>query len=265
MEKQLQFGNNTISYYIHGNGQPVILLHGFGEKSSVWDSQVTALAPAYKMIIPELPGAGDSTPAEDVSMEALAEMVHAIVNVETGADEKIILLGHSMGGYVTLAFAEQYESRLRAFGLIHSACFADSDEKKETRRKGIRFITDNGAAAFLNTTSPNLFSPDTKEKSPELITSFLAGVSDLQDQQLIRFYEAMMQRPDRSNVLKETRLPVLFVLGRHDNAIPIKDGLKQTTFPELSYIHVLEHSGHMGMLEEKEHLNRILSDFLRAV
>jgi pimeloyl-ACP methyl ester carboxylesterase len=75
----------------------------------------------------------------------------------------------------------------------------------------------------------------------------------------------MIHRPDRTAVLKESAVPVLFVMGRHDVAVPLQDGLKQCHLPQLSYIHILENAGHMGMIEEKEAANRILTQFVNAI
>ena len=264
MKKSFQYEDSTINYSVYGSGPTVMLVHGFGEDGSVWDNQVDVLHPDYTVIVPELPGCGGSERISDMSMEGLSKLLLAIFNLESGKGIKPAMFGHSMGGYITLAFVENQPSFLRSFGLIHSACFADSGEKKETRDKGIAFIRKNGAFAFLETSAPNLFSVDTKNDDPELVSTFIKSVSDQQDETLVLYYEAMKARPDRSEVLKNSKLPVLFILGKEDTAIPIKDGLRQTTFPELSYIHVLEHSGHMGMLEEKEKTNHFLIDFLRS-
>jgi pimeloyl-ACP methyl ester carboxylesterase len=76
---------------------------------------------------------------------------------------------------------------------------------------------------------------------------------------------AMIQRPDRTPVLKQSKVPVLFVMGQHDTAVPLQDGLKQCHLPQLSYIHILERTGHMGMIEERERANLILSQFVITI
>jgi pimeloyl-ACP methyl ester carboxylesterase len=167
-----------------------------------------------------------------------------------------------MGGYITLAFAEKYPELLRAFGLFHSTAFADSEEKKEIRRKGIGFIREHGALEFLKTATPNLYAPRSKEDHPEWIADHLATVHNFSAENLVHYYMAMIQRPDRTAMLTEAKVPVLFVMGQHDTAVPLADGLKQCYLPQLSYIHILENSGHMGMIEEREATNRILSQFV---
>ncbi|MBN8674817.1 MAG: alpha/beta hydrolase [Chitinophagales bacterium] len=263
MKKQIIIQQNLLRYEVVGTGQPVVLLHGFGENSDVWNNQVEFLKDSYQLIIPELPGSGQSAMIDDMSMEGMAEVIKQILDKER--IEKCTLIGHSMGGYITLAFAEKYPEMLNGFGLFHSSAYADSEEKKATRKKGIAFIGDHGAFEFLKTATPNLFSARTKEERPELIYQQIAGLSNFLPPSLVSYYQAMMQRPDRTNLLKTSAVPVLFIMGEEDNAIPIKDVLEQCHLPGKSYIHVLNYSGHMGMLEEADKSNKALEQFLSEI
>jgi pimeloyl-ACP methyl ester carboxylesterase len=236
------------------------------------------LTSKFMFIVPDLPGSGKSEMIDDMSMEGMAEVLKQILEKELpklpgsskapspgGGLGEVCLLGHSMGGYVTLAFVEKYERYLRSFGLLHSTAFADSEEKKATRRKGIGFIQEHGAFEFFKTSTPNLFSSQTKEHSPDLVSEFVQSLSGYSSTAAIAYYESMIKRPDRTAVLKTTKLPVLFIMGEHDVAIPINDGLKLCKLPEKAYFHVLHQSGHMGMLEESEKTNRLLEVFLSEV
>ena len=244
----------------------VILLHGFGEDGTIWQNQFDAF-PDHQLIVPDLPGSGESEGIDDMSMEGLAEAMKALAENEwNGKEEKrCILVGHSMGGYIALAFAEKYPEALHAFGFFHSTAYADGEEKKATRLKGIEFVERNGAFEFLKTITPNLYAPATKEKRPELIEEHLTSTRNFSGESLVQYYKAMMQRPDRTNVLRNSQVPVLFVMGKYDNAVPLEDVLKQCHLPQLSYIHLLENSGHTGMKEEAETSNKILSQFMSTV
>ena len=134
--------------------------------------------------------------------------------------------------------------------------------KKEARRKGIDFIKEHGAFEFLKTATPKLFSPLTLEKDPALVKQQVDSCENFTADALIAYYEAMMARPDRTEVLRNATVPVFFAIGKHDTAIPMADMLQQSHLPKISHIHILPDSGHMGMLEEKEKANNILSDFL---
>jgi pimeloyl-ACP methyl ester carboxylesterase len=259
-EAEFQYQGSPIFYRSIGDGPAVVLLHGFGEEGSIWKNQYENLD-GVRLLVPDLPGSGKSPSVNDMTMEGLADAVHALVRgVLPG--EQIILVGHSMGGYIALAYAEKYAETLAGLGLFHSSAFADSDEKKDTRRKGIAFINENGAQAFLKTTIPNLYAPATREKYPSWINGHISSTHNFSGAALVSYYESMMKRPDRTAVLKNARVPVLLVLGKFDSAVPLEDGLKQTHMADLSYIHILGEAGHMGMIEAKEEANRILQDFI---
>lgn len=280
MEKTIQYQNKNIYYRTIGSGNPVMLVHGFGEDGNVWDKQVPSNSPGgggmantqplpventllnkgFHFIIPDLPGSGRSEMINDMSMEGMAEVLHSIIH-EENIDECTVI-GHSMGGYITLALVEHYWNHVNAFGLFHSTAYADNEEKKATRKKGIEFIKQHGGFEFLKTAVPNLFSPNSKSQMANSIESFIQSLKDFKAEALIAYYEAMMKRPDRTNVLKNTKNPVLFITGEYDTAVPLNDVLKQCYLPEKSYIHILKKSGHMGMIEESEIANRVLLEFL---
>lgn len=259
MYRNISYNGYSLYYQYLGAGPVVVLLHGFGEDSTVWEFQ-KVLADHFTLLLPDLPGSGHSQSTTDMSMEGLADTLHFIL-LQEGIKECIVI-GHSMGGYVTLAFAEKYASCLHGIGLFHSTAFADDTEKIATRKKGIAFMTEHGAAAFLKTTTPNLYSPATKETKPALIEAQLACANGFSKEPLIAYYEAMIQRPDRMNSLRTIMVPVLFILGRWDNAVPLQGGLEQCYMPQIAYIHVLEHSGHMGLVEEPEKSNAFLHHYL---
>jgi pimeloyl-ACP methyl ester carboxylesterase len=260
LQKQLNYQSKTIFYRVSGTGKPVMLLHGFGEDSSVWDKQVAYLQPDFKVIVPDLPGSGKSEMVVDMSMEGLAEVVHAIMEAENAGTCPVI--GHSMGGYITLALVEKHGKQVSAFGLFHSSAFADGEEKKAARKKGIAFIKENGPYEFLKTMIPNLYWEQNRKEKPGLVEEHLALAHNFSGDALVSYYEAMIARPDRTHLLRETTVPVLFIMGEHDTAVPVEDSLKQCHLPEKSYIHMLHLSGHMGMHEEPEKANSALKEFL---
>lgn len=259
-DKKIRYDQADIHYRLLGEGKPLMLVHGFGENSDVWDGILEPLYTGHQLLIPELPGSGRSGMIRDMSMEGMAACLKAILDQE--GIRKVILIGHSMGGYITMAFAETFPDYLLSYGLFHSTAYADTEEKKATRRKGIQFINDHGAYEFLKTATPNLFSPQTREKNPGLVEKQISGLGNFSEDSLVTYYESMISRPDRREILKTSKVPVLFLAGRYDNAIPLEDVLGQCHLPELSYIHVLNQSGHMGMLEEPAECTQALRTFL---
>jgi pimeloyl-ACP methyl ester carboxylesterase len=255
------YKKNKVFYRTLGAGKPVMLVHGFGEDGGIWSKQADVLSSSCRLIIPDLAGSGRSVMNDTSwSIDDHADSLAAILNKES--IPSCTMVGHSMGGYITLAFAEKYPGGVNAFGLFHSTAFADSEEKKATRRKGIAFIQEHGAAEFLKTATPNLFAPLTREKRAELVEKHMKALPNFMADVLVSYYYAMIERPDRTAVLKTVKTPVLFIMGEFDTAIPVSDVLKQCYLPGKSYIHILKKSGHMGMLEETEKSNRVLKEFL---
>lgn len=263
----IHFQNKKIFYRIEGKGKPVLLLHGFGEDGNIWNKQINALKKNNLLIIPDFPGSGQSEMVDGkATLEDYAEVVKAIADeaiIKKGIENQFCLIGHSMGGYITLAFAEKYPSLLNSFGLFHSSAFADTEEKIAVRKKAISFIKENGTEAFLKTMIPNLLSEETKKSRPELTEQLFDLSKNISAEALIQYYEAMIKRPDRVPVLKSFGNPVLFIIGKHDTVIPLQSSLEQCQIPAISTIHILQHSGHEGMWEEESFSNKFLKDFLQ--
>ena len=155
--KFISFRNKKVAYQSEGRGLTVVFLHGFGEDSRVWeDFTADLLEENYRVVVIDLPGQGKSETLEEMTVENMAEAVAAVVNKLQL--ELFVLIGHSMGGYVSLAFAEKYPQLLAGLSLFHSHPYADSDEKKANRQRSIEFVRDNGTVIFIKQLLPKLFS-----------------------------------------------------------------------------------------------------------
>ena len=260
MDKTISYASSPLYYRVEGDGPPVFLLHGFAEDGSIWEEQVPLLKKNFCVILPDLPGSGRSPFNPQLSsIDDYAGCLKMIVEAE--GITRCIMIGHSMGGYVSLAFAEKFPAMLSGLGLFHSTSFADTEEKKNTRRKSIEFIRQYGPAPFIEQSVPNLFGSLFRERNPQKVAGLVQKYSAFQPAALIQYYEAMIQRPDRTAVLKQFSGPVLFVIGEQDKAVPLTDSLQQCCMPTLSHIHIFENAAHMGMLEEPEKSLRILENF----
>jgi pimeloyl-ACP methyl ester carboxylesterase len=278
MEKTFYYKSFGISYTDTGQGTPVLLIHGFGEDSRIFDEQANFLRPHCRLIIPDLPASGNSAPigpdfTQQVSrglpssIDLMAEAMAALMN-SLGIDH-YILLGHSMGGYISLAIAEKHGNNLLALELIHSTAYPDSEEKKAGRRSGIEAITQKGGFAFLQTAIPGLFTESFKKEQPGRVASLIeqfnpakTGKTTL-DSMLIAYYEAMIARPDRTHVLSSSNVPVLFIIGTEDKAVSMDDELKQVHLPSTSVVHIHENTAHMSMMENSDSLSGQLLKFIR--
>lgn len=258
MRKTTDNGNSQ--YEDQGSGPVIVLIHGFAENAHIWDIQQAYLKDRFRVIIPDLPGAGNVPLTTPLTMESMADYVYAILLAENV--DKATIIGHSMGGYVALAFLEKYPQLVQGLGLFHSTATADTEEKKEARRKSIRMIQQYGAETFARQTLPNMFSPKFKTAQPDRTDAYVQMGMQCSSEAMIAYYEAMMQRPDRTSILKNTTTPVLFIIGKDDAAVPTDIILPQITLPRVSSIHIFDEVGHMGMWEIYETANLVLQQFV---
>jgi pimeloyl-ACP methyl ester carboxylesterase len=261
-DNHLTWNDKKIYYKVYGSGRPVILLHGIPVDHTVWKDVANELQKNFLVITPDTPGTGRSEMLDgDASIEDHADVIKAVIDKElrSGEDQKVCMIGHSMGGYITLAFAEKYPHYLNGLGLFHSTAFADDEEKKQTRLKAIDFIASNDAYQFLKTSTPNLFL----DKQHPVLKEIIENGKNFNSVALIQYYRAMIKRPDRTEVLIKTK-PVLFIIGEKDSVIPLEAGLKQCHIPAVSHVHLLD-TAHMGMIEENKASIRIMRSFLQNI
>jgi pimeloyl-ACP methyl ester carboxylesterase len=267
MIKHFNYNNANIAYRTEGEGKVVVLLHGFGEDGTIFNEQINFLKNYCRLIVPDLPGSGQSAMLEDttneISIEDYARCIYALLQHEEIVS--YIMLGHSMGGYITLSFAKLFPQQLTGFGLIHSTAFADSDEKKQTRLRGIELMENYGGYSFLKNIIPNLFAQSFKEKHPEKVDAFIEQGKYFTTQALQQYYRAMMNRADTTFVLKNNPLPVLFITGSEDIAAPLKDVLQQKHLPLCSSIYILNPTGPIGLWEAADDVNQYLLNFIEAI
>jgi pimeloyl-ACP methyl ester carboxylesterase len=246
-----------------GVGAATLLIHGFGEDGNVFNQAIKHLPEQGMLLIPDLPGSGESEiwPAAEPSLNDFALALNAILEIE--GIEKCRVMGHSMGGYIALAFAEQFPEKIVALSLLHSTAYADSAERIQKRKQAIDFIEREGAAAFLRISLPGLFAPTFREQGKAAIDALLTSMKQVSGTTLIQYYRAMMQRPDRSNLLKAAPYPVMFIIGQEDEIVQPADTLQLADITANAYIHVLDNVGHMSMLEAPESFASLLITFMQ--
>jgi pimeloyl-ACP methyl ester carboxylesterase len=233
----------------------VVLLHGFGEDSTIWNDYASVLAKDYNVILPDY-----SRLTHLKTIEEYADFVHE--KIQEQEIEKCAIIGHSMGGYIALAFAEKYPQKLSGFGLFHSTSFADSEEKKEARTKNIEFIQKHGSALFIRTSTPNLYAEEFAKWNPELIENHIEIASQFSPEALIAGMQAMRDRPDRRSVLKALKVSVMFIIGEKDKSVSPADAKSQIMMPKFFSSSILDNVAHMGMIEERDHCLAFLERFL---
>ncbi|MBN2521018.1 MAG: alpha/beta hydrolase [Bacteroidales bacterium] len=234
-----------------GEGTPVVLLHGYLESLNIWDDFASPLSEKYRVIAIDLPGHGETGVIDETSsMEFMAEIVKAVLDyLEI---EKCFLIGHSMGGYVTLAFLQLYPERLSGFSLFHSKPQPDTPAAIENRKRSIKLVKEGKKELIVNTNVPNCFASINLEKFKDEVEFAKQIARKTPDEGIIAALNGMLQRPSRDKILAETELPFLFILGKQDNFITFNDIYPTFKLPKNGKFLILDNSGHMGFMEEKD-------------
>jgi pimeloyl-ACP methyl ester carboxylesterase len=250
MNRYYSYHGRKIHFTAKGNGQTIVLLHGFTESIQIWDEFADRLSESYKVVRIDLPGHGQSECIDKIhSMEAMADCLKDIldfINVK-----HFVLIGHSMGGYVSLAFAEKYPEMIKGLGMFHSTAFADSKETYNNRMRTNEFIQKNHFH-FLCEFIPSLFTHDNRVKYKSEIEKLVEAAKKMSIQGVIAANTGMAARPDRTNVLKNIQVPVLFITGKQDVRIPFDKVLEQIAMPNDCVALIMGDVAHMGYLEAKE-------------
>jgi pimeloyl-ACP methyl ester carboxylesterase len=254
------FKNARIRYSDEGKGRAIVLLHGFPENLQIWEEFSAELSKHFRVIAIDLPGFGESESIGYVhSMELMAQCAHEVMHHLNL--RRYILVGHSMGGYAGLAFAELHPDNLRGLVLFHSSSYKDSDEKKIDRERSIETIKKR-RKTYLKVFTANLFAtpnPQKGAKGKNGLKKLREIVANTSARALVAATEGMKNRKDREIILQFAQYPVLFIYGKKDKILNLETMLPQTETPADKEVLILENAGHVGFYEAKEEtLNAII-------
>ncbi len=259
--KQIFFKNTAISFSDIGKGTVVVLLHGFLENKKMWKDLVPSLAEKNRVISIDLLGHGETDCLGYIhSMEENAEIVNAILSHLR--IRKAIFIGHSMGGYVALAFAELHLNRVKGLILLNSTALEDSVERKINRDRAIKAVKQNHIN-FVRMSIANLFSENNRDRLKNEIENVKLEGLKTPLQGIIASLEGMKIRKDRQFILKETDFPKLLILGEKDGVLLYKDNASQIEATNTELISFPD--GHMSHIENKEELEKVIASFLRKI
>ena len=259
----IKFQKKSIAFTDEGSGKTIVMLHGFTESLKIWESFAKKLSGKYRVVTIDLPGHGKSESLGAVhSMELMADVVFAVLKkIKAG---KCLMIGHSMGGYVTLAFAEKYPQKLKGFCLFHSHCFSDNAAEQENRNRTINIVNQDKftyVAQFI----PSLFPVEVHKKYSKDIRRLIRQAAKMNKEGVIAALEGMKSRKDQSELLKNTELPVLFILGLKDSKSPLTRIWEMISMPAVSEILLLRQCGHMGYIEAPEITYEAITGFAKKV
>jgi len=251
----------SIFYNDTGEGFPVVLLHGFCETSDIWSGIQSHLSKNFRVITIDLPGFGGSPllkhtfSLEDVARE-IKSFLHSLKLTN------YVMIGHSLGGYITLAYSKLFNEQLSGIGLFHSSVFEDDEDKKENRTKLMEFVKANGVRTFVKAFIPSLFYKENINALDDVIRTLKISADKTRPESVIEYARAMRNREGSEEFLSKFEKPVMFIVGEEDPMVPITKSLKQITIPEKSHVLRLAGTGHMGMFEKPDETTHFIEGFL---
>ena len=240
--ENLPENNISLSYDRSGTGAPLVLIHGFPLDLSIWDSVVPLLENDFDLIIPDLRGFGESSTVDTpYTMLDFANDIAGLLDF-LGV-EKAAFAGHSMGGYVALAFAKEYPERVSGLALVSSQAAADAPERKAGRYKTAKDVLEKGVDVVAEAMTPKLSANEKVQEFAKLLMKAQnpAGV--------IGALKAMAEREDFTGILPQFSFPIVLIHGDADGLIPIERAKEIKSIMPTAQLIKLKKAGHMPMLE----------------
>lgn len=240
--KTVSINGINLAYTRHGKGTPLMLVHGFPLDSSSWNEIIPLLENDFDIISPDLRGFGQSTTKE--AQYSISDMADDLAGLLDHLKvDKIVLVGHSMGGYVALAFAKKHPNRVSGLGLISSQAAGDPPERKEGRYKTAADVAEKGVGVVVEAMTPKL-SADAR------VQAFVRGVIEKQSKAgVIGGLKAMAEREDLTSILSSFQFRLVLIHGDADALIPIDRAKEIKTVMPSAKLVELKGAGHMPMLE----------------
>jgi pimeloyl-ACP methyl ester carboxylesterase len=239
----------------------LILLHGYLETNEVWADFRELLKPHFRVIAIDLPGNGLSGTYDENSMEFMADVVAEVLN--HSKINRTTVIGHSMGGYAALAFAEKYGELTEKLCLFHSTPNPDTEEKKQNRDREIALIKEDKLSLILHVNIANMFADENLQRIKESIAMISENATVSDPKGIIACLKGMKNRKDMNPFLSGFNKPLLFIFGKRDKYIAetVALGLIEK-FPNADSL-LLQNSGHAGFLEEPEICSQKLIEFIK--
>ena len=245
----IPFKTSSINYSDRGNGKAIVLLHGYLESLEIWDGFADELSKSFRVIAIDIPGHGKSGKVVEIhSMDLMAEAVDTVLkNLNI---DKAFIVGHSMGGYVALAYLANYAKKTSGICLFHSTPFADTDEKRANRDREIEVVKQGRQEILFSVNTSKGFATDNLVHLNNKIQWAISIATKTPPEGIIALLEGLKSRPDRQLLLKSSPVPVLYILGKKDNYIPFDIMYAVAQRSPKGEILALDNSGHMGFIEE---------------
>lgn len=261
-EKFVMAGSTALHVADSGKGDKcVVLLHGYLESMYVWDDFIPLLKGKVRVVTVDIPGHGVSVVNGEVhTMEWIADVLHDMLDAMD--IERATFVGHSMGGYVSLAFCAKYPERLDGLVLLSSSPFPDTELKRENRRREIALVKAGKKDALARVAPETGFAPHNRKRLKDYIDDLVECVHVTEDEGIVALLGGMIARVNQNEMLRTSPVKQLFILGKHDAYIPVEAAEEFIALNPQAKVAWLENSGHMGFIEEPEACAEALLEFV---
>lgn len=249
----------TLAYEIKGHGTPLILIHAFPTDHRLWSPQLEGLKNNFQVITPDLYGFGKAsqTNGHAVSMTEYADEIKLLM--DQLHIKKAIIGGESMGGYIALAFLNQYPDHVSGLILSDTRSGADSAETKLKREASAKDVLENGSEKFINDFMPKALSPMASDQIKSFLKNMLREQSTTGIASALR---GMALREDTSALLSKSKLSILILTGDQDTLIPPQESQNMHALAKSSELVIIQNAGHLSSLEQPEQWNKaVISQF----
>jgi len=256
--------NLRLSFIDEGKGQTILFVHGFPFSRAIWQPQMTAFAKTHRVIAPDLRGHGESSaPAGIYTMNTFAEDLHALI--EERKCGPVVLVGHSMGGYISFAFYRKFPSKVRALILFCTRASADSEEGKTARENLAQRAERQGPAAVAEQMLPKMLAPATAASRPDLVAQLRDLMLATSVNGLAGSLRGMAARPGSVELLSKIAVPVLVVAGANDLIIPASETETMARTIPNAELAMISHAGHLASLENPDEVIVRMRQFLDKI
>jgi 3-oxoadipate enol-lactonase len=260
----LRASQTTIAYEDRGAGSVVVLLHAFPLDAGMWRSQVDELTSDYRVIAPDFPGFGGSAVSAGLTIDSAADVVAELLD-HLGINDRVVVGGVSMGGYVALAFARLYPQRLGALMLADTKADPDDATARAGRDRLISLASEKGVKAVVEQLLPKLLGPTTVAQKPDVVQRVRAIAERQTVEGIVAALKALRERPDAGPGLAHIAVPALIIVGE-DDAItpPDKAKLLAETIPNARLV-TISGAGHLSNLENQSAFGAATREFLNSL
>ena len=264
MSKSLSFNGINVSFTESGEGDTIVLLHGYLESNEIWDPLTEMLEKRFRVIAVDLPGHGKSGVYSEIhTMEFMAGAVKAVI--DSLKIRKIFLAGHSLGGYVTLAFLELYPQSLAGYCLFHSHANPDKEATVKNRKREIRVVMAGKKNLMYPDNVTRMFSKNNLGRMKDALERSKRIASETSAEGIIAVLNGMIARPSRVTLVEKGEKPMLWILGRDDQYFTPSVATAGVKLPENAKVLILENSGHLGFVEETAISYQVITEFAEKI